>query len=263
MSIRQYYQQTAYISLNASIISAGLLTIVMAASLLFSWNIPLFLVAVPFLILVFLHYNQYILYKNKSEESAETFHRYDDKQLFEQNSLLISFAPAPAVKLLFFTPDGMLAGELRELSAGSYRWFIPYFADRMIKKQIGIYDAKGNLQGRLKQERNRYKIMNVNDEVIGIYYPYKKAIGTIGSAVLSGERKLRINKPTGSIRDLECIRDDGNTIARLQKGWMPLEWTRFFKETNTPVLTFDYTMGQPERVAVFAALANLYMYYDH
>lgn len=264
MSIQQYYQQSAYISLNGSIISAGLLTMFLGASLMFSWKIPLFLVAVPFLCLVFVHYNQFLLYKNKSEESEEAFHRYDDKQLFEQNNLLIAFAPAPAVKLLFFTPDGMLAGELREISTQNYRWFIPDFVDKRIKKQIGIFDSKGNLQGRLKQERNLFKMLNGQNEVVGLFFPRERIIGTIGSAVLCGGRKVSINKTEGTIRDFKLVREEGKTAAAtLQKGWMPLEWTRFFKEANTPVLTFDYSMGQAERLAVFAALASLYMYYDH
>ncbi|WLR56767.1 hypothetical protein LC048_07770 [Mesobacillus subterraneus] len=263
MSIRQYYLQTAYISLNGSIISAGFLTIILTASLLFSWNIPLFLVAVPFLLFVFLHYNRFILYKNKSEESAEAFHRYDDKQLLEQNNLLIGFAPAPAVRLLFFTPDGMLAGELRELSSKSYRWFIPYFLDKKIMKKIGIFDSEGNLEGCLIQERNRFKILTGNKDVIGVFYPKKAAKETIGFAFLSGGRKMKVDRITGAKLDLKFIQEGGRTAARLQRGWLPLEWTRFFKEANTPVLTFDYTLGQAERLAVLAAVASAYMYYDH
>ena len=263
MSIQQYYQQTAYISLNGSIISAGLLTMILAASMLFSWNIPLFLVAVPFLFLVFLHYNRFILYKNKSEESAETFHRYDDKPILKQNHLLIAFAPAPAVRLLFFTPDGMLAGELRELRTRKYRWFIPYFVDKRIKKQIGIYDSKGSLQGKLKQERYRFKLLNEQNDIVGVFFEKMKDKETIGSVVLAGGRKLKIEKTPGSIRDFKIVREDGNTTATLRKGWMPLEWTIFFKEASTPVLSFDYTMGEAERLAVFAALASLYMYFDH
>jgi hypothetical protein len=263
MSIQQYYRQTAYISLNGSILSAGILAVILTASLLFSWTIPLSLVAVPFLFFVFSHYNRYILYKNKSEESAVAFHHYDDKQLFEQNNLLIGFAPAPAVKLLFFTPDGMHAGELREHTSKSYRWFIPYFIDKRIMKKIGIYDSKGMLQGSLIQERNRFRMLNEHKDVIGVFYPKKATKETIGYAFLSGGKKMRVDRIPGSMHDFKFYQEDGNTAARLQRGWMPLEWTRFFKEANTPVLTFDYTMGQPERLAVFAALANVYMYYDH
>ena len=263
MSIRQYYQQTAYISLNGSILSAGLLTVILASGLLFSWNLPLFLVAVPFLFLVLSHYNTYTLYKNKSEESEDTFHQYDDKQFMEQNNLLIGFAPAPAVRLLFFTPDGMLAGELRELSSKSYRWFIPYFIDKRIMKRIGIYDSKGNLEGCLIQEQNRFKMQNANKDVIGVFYPKKVTKETIGFAFLSGGKKMKVDRIPWSMHDFKFVQEGGNTAAMLQRGWMPLEWTRFFKESNTPVLTFDYTMGQAERMAVLAALASRYMYYDH
>lgn len=263
MSIQQYYQHTAYISLNGSILSAGLLVVILASSLLFSWNIPLTLVAVPFLFFVFSHYNRYVLYKNKSEESAVSFHHYDNKQLFEQNNLLIGFAPAPAVRLLFFTPDGMLAGELREISSKSYRWFIPYFIDKRILKRIGIYDSKGNLEGSLIQERNRFKILNANKDVIGVFYPKKATKETIGLAFLSGGKKMKVDRIPGSMHDFKFVHEDGKTAARLQRGWMPLEWTKFFKEANTPVLTFDYTMEQADRMAVFAALSSRYMYYEH
>jgi hypothetical protein len=263
MSIRQYYQQTAYINLNGSIISAIILTLISAASLLFSWNIPLFLVAVPFLFFVFLHYNRFILYKNKFEESEDAIHRYSDKELFEQNHLLLAFAPAPAIRLLFFTPDGMLAGELRELQTKNYRWFLPYFADKRIKKNFGIYDSTGKLLGSLVEERYRYTIQNEQNEVIGMYFPRGKNKGNIGSAVLSGAGKLEIEKSSGFIREYKIIRDNRKLTARLQKGWMPLEWNRLFKDSQTPVLTFDYTVGKAERLAVFAALTSLYMYHDH
>lgn len=263
MSIRQHYQQTAYISLNGSILSGGILAVILAASLILSWNIPFFLVSVPFLFLVFSHYNRYLLYKNKSEESVEASCHYEDKQFLELNNLLIGFAPAPSIRLLFFTPDGKLAGELREPSIKSYRWFIPYFIDKRIMKRMGIYDSRGELQGCLIQERNRFKMLNANKDVIGLFYTNKTANETIGCAFLSGGRKLKVDKIPGSIHDFNFAREDGNTTARLQKGWMPLEWTRFFKDANTPVLTFDYTMGQEERLAVFAALASHYMYYDH
>lgn len=263
MSIRQYYQQTAYINLNGSILSGGILALILAASLILSWNIPLFVVAVPFLFLVFSHYNRYILYKNKSEESMEASYHYDDKQFLELNNLLIGFAPAPSISLLFFTPDGKLAGELKEFSTKSYRWFIPYFIDKRIMKRIGIYDSRGVLQGSLIQEPNRFKMLNAQKDVIAVFYPNKTAKKTVGCAFLSGGRKVKVDKIPGSIHDLNFFREDCITTARLQKGWMPLEWTRFFRDANTPALTFDFALGQEERLAVFAALASHYMYYDH
>ncbi|MCM3664313.1 hypothetical protein M3204_07855 [Mesobacillus subterraneus] len=264
MSIRQYYQQTAYINLNGSIVSAGLLSFILTASFLFSWNMPLVLVAVPFLLVCLLHYNKYLLYQNKSEESMYTFPRHNDKTLFSQNHLLLAFAPAPAVKLLFFTPDGMLAGELRELDVRSWRWFLPYFIDKSLKKSFGIYDAYGCLQASLLQDGKGIKMINRQKEVLGFFYYSKRNNNSqFATAIVRNGRKVTIEESSRMFPEMKLIDEHGLIVSRLQRGWMPLEWTSYFKDVHTPVLSFDYSLDQGGRLAFFAALAHRYMYHDH
>lgn len=263
MNIRQFYHQTASYHLNGSIISAGILLVILAVSLLCSWNLPLLLIIVPFLAVCLVQYNSFILYKNKTEVSDEPVPRYEDKQFFAYNQLLITFAPAPALRLLLFSPDGMLAGEIREINVKKYRWFIPYFADKSIMKKIGIFDRYGKMQASLVQERNRFKVLDGERNVIGLFYPCKINKETTGLAFLALGRKLKINESTGWNRDFKLIKEDGIEAARLQNGWIPLEWTSYFKEANMPVLTLDYTLSQEERIVVFAALVSRYLYYDH
>ena len=95
MSIREFYKQKAYMNLNGSIISAGILLAALMFSLVFSWNLPLFLVSIPFLIVSLIYYIGFISYKNKTEVTRIPVSCYDDKQLFKHNSLLLAFAPAP------------------------------------------------------------------------------------------------------------------------------------------------------------------------
>ncbi|WP_079509405.1 hypothetical protein [Mesobacillus jeotgali] len=263
MNIQEFYLQKANTNLNGSIISAVILLVILSFSLAFSWNLPLFLVTVPFLLVSLVHYNGFVLYKNKMEESAVPVPLYEDKELFELNSLLLTFAPAPALRVLFFTPDGMFAGEMRETRIRRYRWFIPYFADKRIRKRLGIYDSEGIMQASLIQERNRLKMFDQKGNVIGLFYPSKRKAGSIGIGFIGNGKKLRIDESTGLFHELKLIRDEGELSARLQKGWMPLEWTHYFKDANIPVLTFDYSLNQQERLVVFAALASRYMYYDH
>jgi hypothetical protein len=263
MNIQQFYLQKANTNLNGSIISAVILFVILSLSLAFSWNLPLFLVIVPFLLVSLFHYNGYVLYKNKMEETAVPVPRYENEKLFELNSLLLTFAPAPAIRVLFFTPDGIFAGAMRETRIRRYRWFIPYFADKRIRKKIGIFDSEGIIQASLIQERNRFKMYDQKSNVIGLFYPSNSRAGSTGIAFLGNGRKLRIEESSGLFHDLKLIRDEGAYAARLQKGWMPLEWTHYFKEANTPVLSFDYTLNKQERLVVFAALASRYMYYDH
>lgn len=262
MSIRQYYQQTAYINLNGSILSAGLLIFILTISMLFSLDLPLAMVAAPFLVVCFHQYNSFYLYKNKSEESVESFHHYDDKQLFEHNHLLLAFAPAPALRMLLFTPDGMLAGEIREINIRKSHWVLPYFIDKRIKKKLGIYDVHGQLLASLIEERHGTKLLDDHDEVIGFYYP-KNNRSNIGVGVVQYGRKIRISETSDMIRDIHITAEEGRVVSKIQKGWMPLEWTSYFKDANTPVLSFDYSLGQADRLVVFAALANKYMYHDH
>jgi hypothetical protein len=263
MNIRQYYQQTAYINLNGSIVSAGLLSIILTSSILFSWNLPLFLVAVPFLFVCLLQYNNYLLYQNKSEESIDSFPRHNDKHLFSQNKLLLAFAPAPAVKLLFFTPDGMLAGELRELDVRSWRWFLPYFIDKRLKKSFGIYDARGCLQASLLQDGKGIKMINGQKEVLGFFYSKRNNNSNFATAIVRNGRKVTIEETSRLFQEIKLIDENGLMVSRLQRGWMPLEWTSYFKDVYTPVLSFDYSLDQGERLAFFAALAYRYMYHDH
>ncbi len=263
MSIREFYQQKAYMNLNGSIISAGILLTALTISLAFSWDLPLFLVSIPLLAVSLIHYIGYISYKNKTEVTRIPVSCYDDKQFFEHNSLLLAFAPAPALKMLFFTPDGMLAGEMREIKVRKYRWFIPDFADKRIRKRIGIYDSHGRMQASLLEERKRLKLLDQQGEIIGLFYPGKKQSVTTGMAFVKNGKKLKIEESSGLYHDIKMIREDREVGARIQKGWMPLEWTHYFKEANTPVLAFDYSLSQEERLTVFAALAIRYMYYDH
>ncbi|MBT2677884.1 hypothetical protein J7E38_02665 [Bacillus sp. ISL-35] len=263
MSIREFYQQKAYINLNGSIISAGILLVTLAISLVFSWNLPLFLVTIPFLAVSLVHYIGFISYKRKTEVTPLPVSRFDDKQLFEHNSLLLAFAPAPALKMLFFTPDGMPAGEMREIKVRKYRWFIPDFADKRIRKRIGVYDSHGRMQASLVEDGNRLKLQDQQGEIIGLFYPGKKQSGTTGMAFVKNGKKLRVEETSGLYHGIKMVREEGEVAARLQKGWMPLEWTHYFKEANTPVLAFDYSLSQEERLTVFAALAIRYMYYDH
>ena len=263
MSIREFYQQKAYHHLNSSILSAVILLVTVTFSLILAWELPFFLVSTPFLAVSLIHYIGFIAYKNKTEGTPIPVSCYHDKQLFEQNSLLLAFAPAPALRMLLFTPDGMPAGELREVKVRKYRWVLPGFVDKKIRKQIGIYDFRGKMEGSLSEEGRRLKLRNSQGEVIGLFYPRRKQSGTTGMAFVNNGKKLKVEECFGLHHDMKLIRTEGGVAARLQTGWMPLEWTQYFKEANTPVLAFDYHLSKDERLTVFAALAIRYMYYDH
>lgn len=262
MNIQQYYQQTAYINLNGSIISAGLLSAILTVCMLLSWEMHLPIIVLPFISVCFLHYHRYLSFLKKAEDSRIYQRLYSDKDLLKQNDLMIAFAPAPALKLLFFTPDGMLAGELKEVKQKHWRWIMPYFIDKKIKKTFGLYDSSGTLLASFTAEGIRTEIFEGKDNLIGFFYPKNKNRET-GTAILQGGRKLKFVRISGVSQELQLINGGGVSIWRVQKGWMPLEWANIFVETNTPAMKFDYSIASEDRLAVYAALIHHYQYYDH
>lgn len=262
MNIQQYYQDTASIRLNGSIVSTGMLALILAANLLLQWKMPILVAAVPFLIISFTQYNSFLLYRQKSAESKASINTYDDKGFLEQNQLLLAFAPAPALRMLLFTPDGKLSGELREINVKKWRWLLPYFLDRKISKEFGVYDSQGDLQAILHSDSKRTKILH-ESEVLGIFYPHQKKDGSLGNAILQGGSRVFFRRIRGLNPELFLVNDKGNVGSRLQTGWMPLEWSHTFVKGDTPVLTFDPDFSITGRLAVFAVMSHLYKYFDH
>lgn len=263
MNIRQYYQQTALINLNGCLVSAAMASILLLIYMLFSWELPFFVIAAPFLLVCFYQYASYRVNQSRFDQSQESRLQCQGSELLSENNLLISFFPAPAVRLLFFTPDGVLAGELKEDKVSNWRWFLPYFLDVKVTKKLGLYGADGRLQAWFLLEGKGIKIFNEKLEVVGLYYHHKKEEKRIGMAILTGGGKLIGERSRGTKSELRFKNEKSGKAAELREGWMPLEWTNFFKDAYTPVLTFDYALPPAERMAVFASLAQHYLYYNH
>lgn len=263
MNIRQYYQQTALINLNGCLVSLAMASILLLIYMLFSWELPFFVIAVPFLLVCFYQYAGYRVNQSRFDQSQESRQQSQGAGLYSENHLLISFSPAPAVRLLFFTPDGMLAGEVKEDKVSKWRWFLPYFLDVKMKKKLGLYRADGKLQALFLLDGKGIKIFNEKKEVVGLYYHHKKEEKRIGMAILTGGRKLVCERSRGTKSELHFRNEKSGNAAELREGWMPLEWSNYFKDAYTPVLTFEYGLPQAERMAVFASLVQHYLYYNH
>jgi hypothetical protein len=45
-------------------------------------------------------------------------------------------------------------------------------------------------------------------------------------------------------------------VGRLRRGWMPLEWSNRFPESNTPVLSFSEGFSEKDKLLRMAFLIN-------
>ena len=137
MNIQQYYEQAAMASLNAALVAfiPSILLVIYAVFITQAYYLVVLLA--PFLIYSFFCYQKFLLDKNRAK--AVKFPSDTEittiENLLDQNELLVTFMPAPSLRLLLFTPNGMKVGEIRDQSFSLIRWFLPSFMDQLFVKK--------------------------------------------------------------------------------------------------------------------------------
>jgi hypothetical protein len=58
--------------------------------------------------------------------------------------------------------------------------------------------------------------------------------------------------------DEHVVDTSKKTVGHLRRGWMPLEWSKFFPEPNTPVLTFSESLTNKDKLLRMSFLINEY-----
>lgn len=260
MNIQQYYRSIANASLNSSF-AAFIPVIVFIFPIFFIFpKRELVMLAAPFLIYSIFSYLIFLL-NNSRSTSMETciFDKKEKIDLFEKDQLLLVFMPAPSLGMLIFSSDGLLNGEIRDLYYTKIRWFLPYFIDRMLPAVYSLYDADNQKIATFKWREKR------SVEIIcGDYQLTIKQDSSDANHWISSFESKEINIQSHPLfTDVHLMNEMDLMIARVRKGWMPLEWGEFFKDANTPVLSFDKTLSKPEKLFILVILIHIYRYRNH
>lgn len=259
MSIQQYYLQNANSYLQACIASLSMLAALLGSFLLMPAKPPFILAAVPFLFFTFIHFQGFLLNTRRSRESSPTdsANGQAPAALLQQEHLLLGFAPAPALKMLLFFPDGMLAGLVREEEEKKWRWFLPYVVDKHIRKNYVLFDTGGRFLARVAVMGAKANVFNREGKLIGRFD------GKARRGLLLGDNRLfSVKQQSALFTDLRFVKDEGLVFSQLQRGWMKTEWQKCFS-LNTPVLSFDTDTCEYERLMTLAAIAVEYSYVNN
>lgn len=260
MNIQQYYEQSAMASLNGSLV-AFIPTIVLVVFVFVTHTYYLLLLLLPFLIYSFFCYQKFLLNQRRSKavKLSSLSESQKPPNLFFEKQLLITFLPAPSLRLLLFATNGIKIGEMRDLCFSPVRWFLPYFIDRLIAKKFGLYDQDGELINVYHFYHDRIEVLNNTGEVISkvvkmknkekITYILENKSITIGKNILQ--------------TDYDFEDQDGNKIAKITTGWMPIEWGERFVNTNTPILELENHCTRSDTIQLFSLLISIYTYYNH
>lgn len=262
MNIQQYYQKTATISLNASLVSLIPAFFLVLYGVIVVQHGVLIGNSVPFLLYSFISYQYYLLNDKRSKEIlVETKSEVEKKlNLLKEEAILIHFMPAPSLRMLLFGKDGQVLGEIKDMKFWSIRWILPYFLDRIFERKYGLYDKSNKLIAVFVLKNHEIEILSMNNEEnVTIMKKLKHNRKEIS---FEYEEKMITTKRSSLFMDYRFY-ENKMRIGRLQKGWLPLEWGKKFKDPNTPVLSFENIQNQKDKVMIFAILTELFYYSNH
>jgi hypothetical protein len=267
MNIQQYYRSAANIALNGSLAAFVPMILIQIGSMYFSAKLPLMIIVLPFCLYSFICFQGYLIQHHRSLES-KVKQPVKLVTLSNAENILLTFMPAPSLRMLLFEPNGNLIGEIRDKRFWWWRWFLPYFIDRVFPRNYSLYDQTNKILAtyRVNKGKRQIKVYDSQQNEMGFYieqwdtsFSLKKR-GVIHS--LTKNKDIHVEGsaiyPEVQFRNQEQI-----IISKMIKGWMPNEWEKQFRDPNTPIIVFDKQMDEHEKILAFGVLAGIFQSTSH
>jgi len=261
MDIQKYYRQTAFASLNASVISCIPIFFLILFFFTMHLSAKYFLYILPFAIYSITSYFLYCLDKRRSLETLFEKPSGRESSLLEKKTVVLSFLPAPSLRMLIFDRDGMVVGEIKDEKFHLVRWYLPYFLDKLYAKNYGFYNSSGMLQYIFTIKGRTIEIKNKKGKKISKIIEQK--MDKSSKYVFAYEENKIIMSKSLAFTDYRFEKVNGLPLAILQKGLLPKEWSRRFLKPNMPLLSINHGISNKEIIHLYALLTKIYAYKDH
>jgi hypothetical protein len=256
MKIDEYYRNVARISLNGSIAALIPAIVIIGGNFAFFQTQQIMLLVIPFLLYSIINFQLYlrrvkqalIIGKNLIDSKHVTH------SIFASDHLLLLFYNTLSPSLMIFTPDGYLAGAIKKYrvksrSLGSSSITFALYDGN--EELVCFYVVHGKSQ--LKIE-----VYDKDKEYIGCFE--NKKLGHIRKSkkeLLNSEgRFIAAVEGAAFYMDEQVVDSNELQVARLRRGWMPLEWSSYFPEPNTPVLSLANGLSDKDRLLQMSFLIN-------
>ena len=256
MSVQQYYFKTAQSYFQAFIFSILVFTVLIVISIFLPSRPPLGLIFIPFFCFACVQLQGYMKYLRRSRESVPVTYGANMSNFFSYSDVLLTLAPAPALRLMLFHPNSLLIGEIKELKAKKWRYLLPDIIDLRLKKKFGLFDHQGNLLAMFIVKNQQVDILDVELNSVAVYENQQQT----GHVVETGAEYMRKDE-SSLYTDIRLLKGE-QLVSRLQKGWMPTGWSEYFC-VNTPILSFETYTDKTDKLLALAAMISQYQYENH
>ncbi|WP_185766140.1 hypothetical protein [Niallia circulans] len=261
MNIEKYYRQSATAYLNASIISCLPVIFFLAMFLSIKLNRLFLLLIIPFCLYSITAFASYLLQKRRCERLANTFEETKVKSLLQSRTVLLSFLPAPSLRMLIFDGEGLVLGEIRDEKFALFRWYLPAFLDGLRSKTYGFYNGEDMLQYQFTMRKQSIEIRNRKNQLIS-KMDEKKTDKAVQTIYIYDDKQL-VLKRSLAFTDYRLEKEGGLILANVKKGWMPKDWQKRFLDPNHPVVTIHHSAANKDIIHIYAILAKIFAYKDH
>ncbi|CAH0347305.1 hypothetical protein [Bacillus sp. CECT 9360] len=259
MNIRTYYEKTARMCFHVSWITLIIAAVFFVLHVCHVIGGNVIAETAPFLILSIVNFIGSRIYENRMKDLPEE-NVVSLISPLETTDILLAFMPAPTLRVLLFHPDGSLLGEIRDRRMQRFMWIIPNTISVLLPKRYVLTNAAGIVLAEYEMKagiKTMITMMDGTGNRVGYYKEsLKESIVRLKGMIYTaeGQEWMPVNV-SGLLNKFHMDTTDGKTIASFQKGWMPLEWAKRFKEMNTPILSFHDAATADERIAVFGFCA--------
>ncbi|MFT8323545.1 MAG: hypothetical protein ABF649_22050 [Bacillus sp. (in: firmicutes)] len=261
MDIQKYYKQSAVSSLNASLISCIPILFLTVFFIKIHMDSVYFWYLLPFFIYSTISFCSYYIHQKYSSKMENAILAREERSLLQKKTVVLTFLPAPSLRMLIFDADGIVVGEIKDEKFQLLRWYLPYFVDKLYPKSYGFYNSHQMLQYIFTIKGNSIEIKNKEGKRISKIIEQKTEKAAKTEFVY--EKNKIIMKRSLAFTDYHFENITGIELATLKKGWMPKEWSNRFMNPNLPLLTINHSAANKEIIHLYALLTKIYAYKDH
>ena len=131
------------------------------------------LITFPFILFSIVQFVSHRIYESRIKELPDEFIG-TNAGLLKNEHVLLTFMPAPTLRLLLFAPDGSLMGEIRDLNMKWFMWMIPNFLSMLMAKRYELVDHEGRLLAKYHIKRGLFNKMTILDDQGGLIGSYQE-----------------------------------------------------------------------------------------
>lgn len=176
---------------------------------------------------------------------------------------LLGFLPGASLHLLLFSPDGVLAGMIKDKKESMLLWILPLPLLLFLPKKYVLLNNQGETIAEFRQKygiNGEIEIMNATGDLVGRYKQGSKGKSQVTNSF--GIRQYEGTIKHSSAFEIKKIYTNAH-IADYDCGWMPLTYSQTFLNPNTPVLTFKSYTTEEEKLIAYCFCIDYLQLQDH